>query len=238
MTTAPAFIAYYRVSTQAQGRSGLGLEAQREAVARHAATLGGQVVQEFTEVESGKRNDRPQLAAALAACRAQGAVLCIAKLDRLARNARFLLSVVEGAGEAGVAFCDLPQLPPGPAGRFMLTMFAAVAELEAGMISQGEGEGPRRPALRRSRSEGRGLHPAADRPGPRGPGRPHSPGRDALGARSGRPGHEGRGLISVDCFSAGGEFPALFYSEGRPLDPPILGEGQGASGDGLFYTAH
>ncbi|MFN5615566.1 MAG: recombinase family protein, partial [Brevundimonas sp.] len=59
MTTAPAFIAYYRVSTQAQGRSGLGLEAQREAVARHAATLGGQVVQEFTEVESGKRNDRP-----------------------------------------------------------------------------------------------------------------------------------------------------------------------------------
>jgi DNA invertase Pin-like site-specific DNA recombinase len=136
MTTAPAFIAYYRVSTQAQGRSGLGLEAQREAVARHAATLGGQVVQEFTEVESGKRNDRPQLAAALAACRAQGAVLCIAKLDRLARNARFLLSVVEGAGEAGVAFCDLPQLPPGPAGRFMLTMFAAVAELEAGMISQ------------------------------------------------------------------------------------------------------
>ncbi|MCA6232122.1 MAG: recombinase family protein [Phenylobacterium sp.] len=136
MTTAPAFIAYYRVSTQAQGRSGLGLEAQREAVARHAAALGGQVVQEFTEVESGKRNDRPQLAAALAACRAQGAVLCIAKLDRLARNARFLLSVVEGAGEAGVAFCDLPQLPPGPAGRFMLTMFAAVAELEAGMISQ------------------------------------------------------------------------------------------------------
>jgi DNA invertase Pin-like site-specific DNA recombinase len=136
MTTAPAFIAYYRVSTQAQGRSGLGLEAQREAVARHAAALGGQVVQEFTEVESGKRNDRPQLAAALAACRAKGAVLCIAKLDRLARNARFLLSVVEGAGEAGVAFCDLPQLPPGPAGRFMLTMFAAVAELEAGMISQ------------------------------------------------------------------------------------------------------
>ena len=136
MITTPAFIAYYRVSTQAQGRSGLGLEAQREAVARHAATLGGQVVQEFTEVESGKRNDRPQLAAALAACRAQGAVLCIAKLDRLARNARFLLSVVEGAGEAGVACCDLPQLPPGPAGRFMLTMFAAVAELEAGMISQ------------------------------------------------------------------------------------------------------
>ena len=131
-----AFICYFRVSTQAQGRSGLGLEARREAVARHVASVGGRIAGEFTEVESGKRDDRPQLAAALAACRAQGAVLLVAKLDRLARNARFLLSVVEGAGDAGVCFCDLPQLPPGPAGRFMLTMFAAVAELEAGMISQ------------------------------------------------------------------------------------------------------
>ena len=103
---------------------------------RHVASVGGRIAGEFTEVESGKRDDRPQLAAALAACRAQGAVLLVAKLDRLARNARFLLSVVEGAGDAGVCFCDLPQLPPGPAGRFMLTMFAAVAELEAGMISQ------------------------------------------------------------------------------------------------------
>lgn len=103
---------------------------------RHVASVGGRIAGEFTEVESGKRDDRPQLAAALASCRAQGAVLLVAKLDRLARNARFLLSVVEVAGEAGVALCDLPQLPPGPAGRFMLTMFAAVAELEAGMISQ------------------------------------------------------------------------------------------------------
>ena len=117
MTTAPAFIAYFRVSTQAQGRSGLGLDAQQEAVARHVASVGGLVVQSFTEVESGKRDDRPQLAAALAACRTQGAVLLVAKLDRLARNAQFLLSVVEGAGAAGVCFCDLPQLPPGPAGR-------------------------------------------------------------------------------------------------------------------------
>lgn len=130
------FVAYYRVSTQAQGRSGLGLEAQREAVARQVASERGEVVGEFTEVESGKRNDRPELAKALAACRARGAVLIIAKLDRLARNARFLLSVVEGAGEAGVMFCDLPQLPAGPVGKFMVTMLAAVAELEAGMISQ------------------------------------------------------------------------------------------------------
>ncbi len=60
----------------------------------------------------------------------------IAKLDRLARNTAFLLSVVDGASKAGVAFCDLPQMPVGPAGRFVLVMFAAVAELERGMISQ------------------------------------------------------------------------------------------------------
>ena len=123
-----SFVAYYRVSTERQGRSGLGLEAQRESVARQVASTGGQVVAEFTEIESGKRNDRPELAKALAAARSRGAVLIIAKLDRLARNARFLLSVVEGAGEAGLMFCDLPQLPAGPVGKFMVTMLAAVAE--------------------------------------------------------------------------------------------------------------
>jgi DNA invertase Pin-like site-specific DNA recombinase len=62
--------------------------------------------------------------------------LVIAKLDRLARNARFLLSVVEGSGEAGVVFCDLPTVPAGPVGKFLITQMAAVAELEAGLISQ------------------------------------------------------------------------------------------------------
>jgi DNA invertase Pin-like site-specific DNA recombinase len=132
----PSFIAYYRVSTDKQGRSGLGLEAQREAVARHVAGQGGVVVAAFEEVESGKRNDRPELAKALAACRAMRAVLVIAKLDRLARNARFLLSVVEGTGETGVVFCDLPTVPPGPVGKFLVTQMAAVAELEAGLIAQ------------------------------------------------------------------------------------------------------
>lgn len=130
------YVAYFRVSTERQGRSGLGLDAQCEAVARHVASAGGEVAAEFQEIESGKRNDRPQLAAALAACRAQRATLLIAKLDRLARNARFLLGVVEGSGEGGVVFCDLPTVPPGPVGKFLVTQMAAVAELEAGLISQ------------------------------------------------------------------------------------------------------
>ena len=130
------FVSYLRVSTATQGRSGLGLEAQRQAVAAQVAAAGGQLVAEFEEVESGKRTDRPQLAAALAACRTRRAALVIAKLDRLARNASFLLSVVEGSGEAGVVFCDLPTVPAGPIGKFMVTQLAAVAELEAGLISQ------------------------------------------------------------------------------------------------------
>ena len=130
------FVSYLRVSTDGQGRSGLGLEAQRQAVAMHVDQAGGRLAAEFQEVESGKRADRPQLAAALASCRTRRAVLVIAKLDRLARNARFLLSVVEGSGEAGVVFCDLPSVPAGPVGKFMVTQLAAVAELEAGLTSQ------------------------------------------------------------------------------------------------------
>jgi DNA invertase Pin-like site-specific DNA recombinase len=137
-STSPArFVAYYRVSTDQQGRSGLGLDAQRAAVASHLASLPAcSLVAEFEEIESGKRADRPQLAAALAACRAHKATLIIAKLDRLARNARFLLSVVEGTGDNGVVFCDMPTIPAGPVGKFLLTQMAAVAELEAGLISQ------------------------------------------------------------------------------------------------------
>jgi DNA invertase Pin-like site-specific DNA recombinase len=132
---ATSFIVYTRVSTAQQGRSGLGLEAQQAAVQAYVARTTGRIVAEFQEVESGKNNDRPQLAAALAACRARRAVLLVAKIDRLARNTAFLLSVYEGTGEGGVAFCDLPDFPPGPMGKFILTLMAAVAELEAGMIS-------------------------------------------------------------------------------------------------------
>ncbi len=135
---APAlqFVAYFRVSTERQGRSGLGLDAQREAVARYVNTSGGQVVAEYQEIESGKRGDRPQLAAALAECRGRRATLLIAKLDRLSRNARFLLGVVEGTGEAGVVFCDLPSVQAGPMGKYIVTNMAAIAELEGGLISQ------------------------------------------------------------------------------------------------------
>src|SRR5690349_10183296 len=91
------FVAYYRVSTKRQGLSGLGLDAQREAVTSYLASVNGQLIGEFTEVEHGTRrgNGRPQFAAALALCRLQRATLCIAKLDRLSRNVAFISNLME-----------------------------------------------------------------------------------------------------------------------------------------------
>jgi DNA invertase Pin-like site-specific DNA recombinase len=129
-------VAYYRVSTERQGQSGLGLAAQRAAIEKFLAAGNYTVVAEFVEIESGKRGKRAKLADALKACKKHKAALVIAKLDRLARNTRFLLSIVEGTGEQGVVFCDLPNIPAGPVGKFMITQMAAVAELEAGLISQ------------------------------------------------------------------------------------------------------
>jgi DNA invertase Pin-like site-specific DNA recombinase len=125
---APRFVSYYRVSTSQQGASGLGLEAQREAVARHVAGAAGVIVAEFQEIESGKKNDRPQIAAALGACRLRRATLVIAKLDRLARNVHFISSLME----SGVDFvaCDNPH-----ATRLTIHILAAVAEHEREMIS-------------------------------------------------------------------------------------------------------
>lgn len=122
------FVAYYRVSTDRQGASGLGLEAQRRAVADFAAGRGG-ILAEFTEVESGRRNDRPELRAALAACQRERAILVIAKLDRLARNVAF----IAGLMESGVEFVavDMPQ-----ANRLTIHILAAVAEHEREMISE------------------------------------------------------------------------------------------------------
>jgi DNA invertase Pin-like site-specific DNA recombinase len=129
-------VAYVRVSTDRQGRSGLGLEAQEAAIRAFLRPCDRLLAPVHIEVESGRKADRPELTKALARCRATGATLLVAKLDRLARNARFLLSVVEGTGEAGVIVLDLPTIPPGPVGKFLLTQMAAVAELEAGLIGQ------------------------------------------------------------------------------------------------------
>ncbi|WP_293676815.1 recombinase family protein [uncultured Phenylobacterium sp.] len=101
------FIAYYRVSTQGQGASGLGLEAQRRAVADYLRATGGDLVAAFEEIESGKRNDRPALAQAIERCRLTGARLLIAKLDRLSRNAAFLLTLKD-SGTSFVA-ADMPD---------------------------------------------------------------------------------------------------------------------------------
>jgi DNA invertase Pin-like site-specific DNA recombinase len=125
-------VAYYRVSTAKQGHSGLGLEAQREAVVRYLNGDGSQVIAEFTEVESGKRNDRPQLEKALAAARLHRCPLVVAKVDRLTRSVSFLSRLLEAGVD--VRFADLPAIE-GPTGRFMLQQMAAVAELEAGLIS-------------------------------------------------------------------------------------------------------
>ncbi len=130
--TAPpdAFVAYYRVSTQQQGQSGLGLEAQRSSVARFVDSQRGTIVAEFTETESGKKaHNRPALARAIEAARRQGSVLLIAKLDRLARNVHF----VSGLMESNVKFIavDMPTTD-----RLMLHVQAAFAEEEARRISQ------------------------------------------------------------------------------------------------------
>jgi DNA invertase Pin-like site-specific DNA recombinase len=104
------FVAYYRVSTDRQGRSGLGLDAQREAVQRYLAGTGGTLIGEHTEVETGKRNDRPELAKALTACRRRrGARLVIAKLDRLSRNVAFIAAVMDSNVESSPAITRMPQ---------------------------------------------------------------------------------------------------------------------------------
>ncbi|KRE07165.1 resolvase [Bosea sp. Root381] len=123
------YIAYYRVSTARQGRSGLGIEAQRHAV--HKYLNGGQwaLVSEIVEVESGKRSDRPQLAAALAACRLHKATLVIAKLDRLARNVAFVSTIMES--NVDFVAVDFPT-----ANRLTIHILAAVAEHEALAISE------------------------------------------------------------------------------------------------------
>lgn len=126
------FVAYYRVSTDRQGRSGLGLEAQRAAVTGYLNGGSWSIVSEFTEVESGKRADRPELDKALGAARLHRCPLVVSKVDRLTRSVAFLSRLLEA--NVDVRFADLPQIE-GATGRFLLQQMVAVAELEAGMIS-------------------------------------------------------------------------------------------------------
>src|SRR6187431_1347467 len=128
------FVSYLRVSTDKQGRSGLGLEAQRAAVTNYLNGGKWTVVKEYVETESGKRSDRPKLAAALSHAKDIGATLVFAKLDRLTRNVDLLRALV--ASGVDLVFCDLPHVPAGAMGRFLLTQMASVAELEAGLISE------------------------------------------------------------------------------------------------------
>ncbi len=126
------FVAYHRVSTERQGQSGLGLDAQRAAVVAFMHGKG-ELEAEFVEVESGRKDDRPQFAAALAMCRGKaGRVLLIAKLDRLARSVTFISNLME----SGVAFVavDMPH-----ANKLAMHVLAAVAEHEREMISQRTG---------------------------------------------------------------------------------------------------
>lgn len=126
------FIGYYRVSTDKQGQSGLGLEAQQEAVKRF---LGADPAHAFVEVESGAKTNRTELNRAIALARSENATLVVAKLDRLARDTKMILSFVDSG--ISVRFVDLPEIDTAtPTGRLMLTMMASFAEFERRIISE------------------------------------------------------------------------------------------------------
>ena len=122
------FVSYLRMSTQKQGRSGLGLEAQRAAVDTFLNGGRWTIVEEFVETESGKRDDRPALQLALTSCRIHNATLLIAKLDRLSPDAAFLLNLQKA--EAKFVACDIPE-----ADNFTVGIFALLAQKERELIS-------------------------------------------------------------------------------------------------------
>lgn len=122
------FVAYYRVSTARQGKSGLGLEAQRKAVTDFLNGDSWELSAEFVEVESGKNNDRPQLEQALSTCELSGATLVVAKLDRLSRNLAFLAKLQESGARFVAA--DMPE-----ANELTIHIMAAVAQAERKAIS-------------------------------------------------------------------------------------------------------
>jgi DNA invertase Pin-like site-specific DNA recombinase len=120
-------IAYYRVSTRKQERSGLGLDGQREAVQNYVQSIGGVLVAEFTEIESGRVCERPSLDLAMRLARKEKASLCVAKLDRLSRNVAFIATILESGVDFAV--CNLPM-----ANKLTIHVMAAMAEYEVDMI--------------------------------------------------------------------------------------------------------
>ena len=126
MKNGTQYVAYLRVSTQKQGYSGLGLEAQREIIQKYLC--GKNPIAEYVEIESGRKKDRPKLKEALTLCRKDGATLIVAKLDRLARSVSFLSNLLESGVE--ILFCDFPQ-----ANKMMLHILSAISQYEAELIA-------------------------------------------------------------------------------------------------------
>ena len=121
------YVAYLRVSTQRQGSSGLGLQAQQEIIRKYLN--GNSPIAEFIEVESGRKSDRPKLHEALELCKKKRATLIVAKMDRLSRNVSFTSQLLDSGIE--IVFCDFPK-----ANRLVLTIISAISEYEAGLIRQ------------------------------------------------------------------------------------------------------
>lgn len=125
------YISYCRVSTQRQGVSGLGLEAQEKTISEYVHREGGEVIAKYIEVESGTRKNvskRVEIVKALEHCKQTGSILVVAKLDRLARDVQFIANILNSSAE--VVFCDFPH-----AGRLVILIMSAIAEYESSLIS-------------------------------------------------------------------------------------------------------
>jgi DNA invertase Pin-like site-specific DNA recombinase len=216
ISATPNLIAYIRVSTARQGESGLGLDAQVDAINRYASAAGGSVVQTYREVESGRRADRPKLLKAIAHAKRLRGRLVIAKLDRLARNVHFVTEVMQ----SGVDFvaCDNPH-----ANKLTIHILAAVAEDEADRISQ-------RTEAALAAAKARGVLLGSARPG-------HWQGREdqwrAAPEKASRAAKAKRDAES-----------APIYGAVRPIIRELIGQGQSLRGIAIhlnrrgFVTVH
>ena len=132
-------IVYFRVSTQRQGEAGNGLDAQRDAVQDWCCAKGCEILQECVEIESGRKNYRPQLLAAIQECRNTGAVLIVAKLDRLARNLSFIANLMDS--QVKFVALDMPNMDDPDVSRLTIQLLASIAEFESRRISRRTREG-------------------------------------------------------------------------------------------------